>query len=195
MDKKEILKKYENIEEEFFELDKENNIADIKIEFERPSDIFDVNYLTKTPILNDEFTDWIFSAFELIPNKYKVNLNICFDTLDGYSENELKEIFDKNVLLEYKKNFNKKHSQKRIAFSFLFSGILVLIATLLIMFLWGNGGVLKEVICYILDVIVYVVMWEAITILVVDTKEKSTKIRNGLKRFNKITFSKIDKNN
>ena len=71
--------------------------------------------------------------------------------------------------------------------------ILVLIITLLLTFLWKDGGVLKEVIAYILDVIVYVVMWEAVTILVVDSRERNFKIKNAIKRFNKITFSKMGK--
>lgn len=193
MKKNEFVEKYNHIEEEFFTLDKENNIANISLEFNNPSEIFDLNYVTKTPILNDELTEWIYSIFELVPNRYKINLNICFDSLEGYKEEELLDIFEKNILLEYKKLINSQHRQRRIALSFLGSGILVLIITLLLTFLWEDGGVLKEVIAYILDVIVYVVMWEAVTILVVDSGERNFKIKNAIKRFNKITFSKMEK--
>ena len=193
MKKNEFVEKYNHIEEEFFILDKENNIANISLEFNNPSEIFDLNYVTKTPILNDELTEWIYSIFELVPNRYKINLNICFDSLEGYKEEELLDIFKKNILLEYKKLINSQHRQRRIALSFLGSGILVLIITLLLTFLWKDGGVLKEVISYILDVIVYVVMWEAVTILVVDSRERNFKIKNAIKRFNKITFSKMEK--
>ena len=193
MKKNEFVEKYNHIEEEFFILDKENNIANISLEFNNPSEIFDLNYVTKTPILNDEFTERIYSIFELVPNRYKINLNICFDSLEGYKEEELLDIFKKNILLEYKKLINSQHRQRRIALSFLGSGILVLIITLLLTFLWKDGGVLKEVIAYILDVIVYVVMWEAVTILVVDSRERNFKIKNAIKRFNKITFSKMEK--
>ena len=193
MKKNEFVEKYNHIEEEFFTLDKENNIANISLEFNNPSEIFDLNYVTKTPILNDELTEWIYSIFELVPNRYKINLNICFDSLEGYKEEELLDIFEKNILLEYKKLINSQHRQRRIALSFLGSGILVLIITLLLTFIWEDGGVLKEVIAYILDVIVYVVMWEAVTILVVDSRERNFKIKNAIKRFNKITFSKMEK--
>ena len=193
MKKNEFVEKYNHIEEEFFILDKENNIANISLEFNNPSEIFDLNYVTKKPILNDELTEWIYSIFELVPNRYKINLNICFDSLEGYKEEELLDIFKKNILLEYKKLINSQHRQRRIALSFLGSGILVLIITLLLTFLWNDGGVLKEVIAYILDVIVYVVMWEAVTILVVDSRERNFKIKNAIKRFNKITFSKMEK--
>ena len=193
MKKNEFVEKYNHIEEEFFTLDKENNIANISLEFNNPSEIFDLNYVTKTPILNDELTEWIYSIFELVPNRYKINLNICFDSLEGYKEEELLDIIEKNILLEYKKLINSQHRQRRIALSFLGSGILVLIITLLLTFLWEDGGVLKEVIAYILDVIVYVVMWEAVTILVVDSRERNFKIKNAIKRFNKITFSKMEK--
>ena len=188
MKKNEFVEKYNHIEEEFFTLDKENNIANISLEFNNPSEIFDLNYVTKTPILNDELTEWIYSIFELVPNRYKINLNICFDSLEGYKEEELLDIFKKNILLEYKKLINSQHRQRRIALSFLGSGILVLIITLLLTFLWKDGGVLKEVIAYILDVIVYVVMWEAVKILVVDARERNFKIKNAIKRFPKITF-------
>ena len=193
MKKNKFEEKYKRIEEEFFTLDKENNIANISLEFNNPSEIFDLNYVTKTPILNDELTERIYSIFELVPNRYKINLNICFDSLEGYKEEELLDIFKKNILLEYKKLINSQHRQRRIALSFLGSGILVLIITLLLTFLWKDVGVLKDFIAYILDVIVYVVMWEAVTILVVDSRERNFKIKNAIKRFNKITFSKMEK--
>ena len=92
MKKNEFVEKYNHIEEEFFTLDKENNIANISLEFNNPSEIFDLNYVTKTPILNDELTEWIYSIFELVPNRYKINLNICFDSSIFVSVSVLIEI-------------------------------------------------------------------------------------------------------
>lgn len=70
---KEVLKRIKDNEENFFDLDKENKIALMKLEFDNPNDIFDLNSITKTPLLNDDFIDWLKCSFEYAPDKYKID--------------------------------------------------------------------------------------------------------------------------
>ena len=71
------IKEYINIEEDFFNLDKENRLAHMKLEFVTPRDLFDTNSITKTPVFNDEFTEWLKASFEYAPKKYKIDLDIA----------------------------------------------------------------------------------------------------------------------
>ena len=107
-----------NIENNFYELDEENKIAYLNLEFTSPDDIFDKNSITKIPVVSDDFLSWIDSSLEYTQKKYKVNINVWFDDLNGYTEEELNDIFMKNMILEFKKNEREKISKDRRCFIF-----------------------------------------------------------------------------
>jgi len=44
---KRVIKEYLNIEKEFFDIDDENNLANIKLNHNKPTDIFDGNFQKK----------------------------------------------------------------------------------------------------------------------------------------------------
>lgn len=48
----------------------------MKLLFDNPRGIFDINALTKIPVFNDEFTCWVISSFIYSPKKYKIDLEI-----------------------------------------------------------------------------------------------------------------------
>ena len=185
-----ILEDYKNIEESFFALDHENKTVSIPLVFEKPSDIFDINAITKTPVFNDDFLEWIFASFQYSPRRYKVDLDISFQDLEGYKEEDLKKIFYKNIFLEAKKNQKESTFKNKIAIGLVIMGVLSLTAMILLMSLWKDGGIVKEIISYIFDIAVTVTLWEAMTILIVDKKEKRELRTNLLKRFHSISFHK-----
>ena len=185
-----ILEDYKNIEESFFALDHENKTVSIPLVFEKPSDIFDINAITKTPVFNDDFLEWIFASFQYSPRRYKVDLDISFQDLEGYKEEDLKKIFYKNIFLDAKKNQKESTFKNKIAIGLVITGVFSLTAMILLMSLWKDGGIVKEIISYIFDIAVTVTLWEAMTILIVDKKEKREFCTNLLKRFHSISFHK-----
>ena len=187
---KKIIKEFMNIEEEFFELDHEKKIAHLQLEFKKPSDIFDVNAKTKKPVLNDEFADWVKSSFEYAPRKYKINLEIVFDDLEGYDEEELEKIFFSNIMLEAKKANNQTIAKNKIALGLIGLGVVFFVIMMLVTNLWQNGGIAKDIIAYVMDIGTTVTFWEAMTILIVENKEKRDLYRDLIKRYDAITFRK-----
>ncbi len=185
-----IKEKFENIENEFFELDHENKKALMKLEFEKPSDIFDKNAITKMPVLSDDFFEWFKSAFGYAPKRYKIDLVITFDNLENYSEEELKNIFFKNLILEGKKALEDNGSKNKIALSLIGIGILFLVGMILLKGLWTDGGIFGEIVSYIFDIATTVTIWEALTILIVENKEKRDLAKNFIKKFDSISFVK-----
>ena len=179
-----------NIENNFYELDEENKIAYLNLEFTSPDEIFDKNSITKIPVVSDDFLSWIDSSLEYTQKKYKVNINVWFDDLNGYTEEELNDIFMKNMILEFKKNEREKISKDRIAYSLIGIGVLFLIITLLITGLWNEKTLFREIITYILDIATTVVIWEALNILIVENRENKSYLRNTMMRFKSITFHK-----
>ena len=187
---KKELKEFIGIEDDFFDLDKVNKIADMKLEFKKPTDIFDINSISKMPILSDDFISWIASSFDMAPQGYKINLEVSFDDLEGYDNDTLKNIFRKNMMLEFKKTREKAHTKNLIAFSLIGIGVIFFIAMFLIVNLWENGGVAKDIFTYIADIATTVTFWEAMTILVVENKERRSYMKNLYSRFSNIEFKK-----
>ena len=187
---KNIIKSFSNLEKEFFDIDEEKKIAKVELRFQKPSEIFDVNYITKKPILSDDFLDWINSAFKVLPSKYGIDLHVGFADMEGYTESELKEIFLLNMGLEYKSMLSKKRKKDAIAFSLIGVGIAMFLTMLLINNLWVGESVLKQIFSYIADIATTVTFWEAMCILVVENRENNAYLKDLASRFRSISFTK-----
>jgi len=184
------MKEMVNIEKSFFDVDEDAKTARIVLEFESPDDIFDENYVTKTPVLSDDFSEWIESAFDLVSPKYKIDLTVRFRDMGGYTGDQLSEIFKKNIDLEFKSKFEANRKKNRVAYSLIGIGVAFFLAMMLITRLWDGDSVWKEIFVYISDIATTVAFWEAMTILVVEQKEKRAYLKNLRSRFSAIRFVK-----
>ncbi|MBE6529434.1 MAG: hypothetical protein E7680_02380 [Ruminococcaceae bacterium] len=193
MKMKNKIKELKNIEDCFFEIDKESKIAKIVLEFSRPEDIFDQNYVTKQPILSDDFLEWIGSAFKLVSSKYKIDLSIRFDDLGAYTGEELQDIFCKNIDLEFKSRFSENQKRNRVAYGLIGIGLLFFVGMLLIRNLWQSESIWRDIFIYVSDIATTVTFWEAMTILVVEQKEKREFLFDLASRFTSIHFEKKEK--
>ena len=90
-----IIKDPGQIVKDFFDIDEAAETAKVRLHFDSPKEIFDVNCMSKTPIFSDDFDEWLQSAFVMIPSKYKLALDITFDDMDGYTSEQLDDIFKK----------------------------------------------------------------------------------------------------
>lgn len=182
------IKEVMNIEDSFFDIDKNKKTAKITLEFEKPEDIFDVNYISKTPVLSDDFMEWIKSAFELVSSKNKIDLTIRFDDMGKYSEEELSGIFKRNMELEFKSQYAQNRQRNRVALSLFGIGVVFFLIMLLIDRLWDSSSVWKDIFVYTSDIATTVTLWEALTILVVEQREKRAYLKNLGTRFSAIRF-------
>lgn len=182
--------KYEHIEEDFFEIDKKTKIAHVKLNFEKPSDIFDMNYISKLPVLSDDFLEWIGSAFQLIPLKYKIDLTVEFNDLEGWDEERLLDVFKKNLMLEHRTVKSREKRKNIIAYGLIGIGAVMFIAMILIGRLWQTDNLLKDVFFYISDIATTVAFWEAMYILVVERGESGFHRKSLAYRFASIKFCK-----
>lgn len=187
---KRAMKDFAGLEGQFFDIDEEKKIAHLFLEFEKPSDIFDANSVTKTPVLSDDFLEWFDSAFSYTPDSCRIDLTVSFHDLEGYDEQELSRIFRLNTLLEAKKSARKTREKNRLAFGLIALGALFFGAMLLMQNVWSEGGFFKEMLSYVADIATTVLFWEAATILLVENKERRDYERNLLKKFSSVTFRK-----
>ena len=176
------------IEEDFFDLDHENKIAHVQLEFEVPSEIFRTNIIAKTPAMTEEFREGLISIFDYVPDRYKVDIRITFDDLEGFTEEELAEICKKNILMQTKCVLRLARRRNRLALVLCCTGVLFILLTMLTDRLWTDEGTAKEVVMYILDIMATVPFWGAMETYFVESSERRNTIRNIKKRFMPITF-------
>ena len=193
MDIKKTLKLYNNIESEFFDIDKEKKQAFIKLSFNKPSDIFDINFISKKPVLSDDFMDWIRSCYNLVPRKYKINLDVEFEDMEEYDDETLKDIFVKNIMLEAKSLQEKNKSRNNVGWVLTGMGLVFLLSMIFIEFLWKEESLLRTIFAYVSDILATVTLWEALTLLVVERYENRMEKQDLALRFHSISFTKKQK--
>lgn len=189
-DIKDLIKR--DVEKEFFDLDQKNGVAHIELSYEKPSDIFDCNTKTKVPKMSDEFIDWVIRSFELVPNKYKLDVDIVFDDMEGYTEEELLEICQQNILLEIRIRKRRTRRENSLAMSLCAIGLIFIFASIYIGRVWTDGGSVQEIVSFVLDILATVPFWAATEIYVVNSSERRKTLKNLLWRFHAISFRRRD---
>ena len=191
--KNKILEDFENIEKEFFDIDEAGETARVCLHFASPDEIFDVNCISKIPIFNDDFDEWLQSAFEMIPSRYRINLEVTFDDMGGYTSAELDELFKKNLLLSGKSIAQSIKFRKHIAISLIIAGVISFIAMVLIGNLWTDEGIWHDVFFYLLDIATTVLFWEAAGILLVENREHHITLKAYGERFASVSFKEAER--
>ena len=87
---KEQIQQYKNLEEEFFNLDKEQMIAHICFEYDKPSDLFDEHFIGNIPIFSADLYDRVLDLLFDIPKKYSLEIDFRFLDMEDYSKNFIK---------------------------------------------------------------------------------------------------------
>ena len=188
--KLDLVERYLNIEDEFFEIDKTNRIAKVKFCFDSPADIFDQNYLAAKPVLNEAFLGLVHELFGYVPHRYKVDLTVQFRNMGGMSEQELKDIYHANLLFEYKARKNISRHTNRTAIGLISVGLLLFFGMLTIKHVWPGDSIPKDICVYIADIATTVTFWEALYILVVLNREHLSETSDVISRFHAIHFEK-----
>ena len=183
-------KQYQDLEKDFFDLDDENKIAHLQRNFESPGEMLDFNAVSKTPVMNTEFIEWLTSLFDYVPKKYKLDISVCFDDMEGFTEKELEDICRQNILLEMKIQNRKANRQNTLALTLCAIGALMIILYFSIDMIWGSEGLLKEIIMFVLEILATVPFWGAVDIFFVGNSEQREAARSFKKRFHSISFSK-----
>ncbi|MCR5761693.1 MAG: hypothetical protein K6F82_06885 [Sphaerochaetaceae bacterium] len=172
----------------FYTLDDENKSVEACFVYDSVYDLFDCSIGTKTPILSDDFVDNFKYTFESVPDDYTVDFIIKCKDSESFTESQLEEIFRSNIELQALRTFSMTKRKVRLSYALIFTGLILLVATLFIEKFWVNGGFSKKVFSYVIDIATTVTIWEAMNILLVDMKEQRRYLKNIRKRFHSIRF-------
>ena len=175
-------------EDSFFDIDKESNTAEVLLRYDRPGDIFDQRYETKTPLMSQEFTDSIRDMLEMIPEKYKIDLTIRFSDPDGCDEQTLTEILRQNLRLEVCKASRKIHRKDIIASVLILIGAAFFAVMMLVHNVWGRDTFLNDLLFYIADLATTVTIYEALSILLLQQGEYRLDLNSLERRISSVRF-------
>ena len=133
--------------------------------------------------------DLISSAFTLISSKYKIDLTVKFRDMGEYSEEELSGIFLDNIELQFRSKLAEHRQENRIGRGLIGIGVGCLLLMLLIENLWEGDSLWKDVFVYVSDIATTVTIWEAMTIFLVERREKRSYLIKLASRFSTIRFT------
>ena len=185
---RENIRKLEGAEQHFFDVDEKTKEVKIPLHFASPDEIFDPNCPSKVPMFTDDFSDWVRDAFDLVPKGYRIDLTISFDDAKGYTEEELMSVFRSNMLLNAQTSLQRIHIRKRVAYGLVCAGLLSFIAMMLISRLWHSDSFWHEMFFYALDIATTVLFWEAVGILLVESREHKIVAQSYMEKFSSIRF-------
>ena len=192
MNLKSTGKAFMSIHDDFFQLDKQEKLARIDLEFHTPSEIFSSTVQAGIPVLSGDFLTRLYNAFDFIPDRYKLDINVFFSDLEGYSEERLEEIFRKNMLLELRVLTQKARRRNRLVLLLCVIGLAFILLTAWLNRLWTSEGTAKDIVFFILDIVATVPFWGAMDIYLVEGSERRKSAANIRKRFNSISFRRKD---
>lgn len=185
--------------ETYFDIDDKKKEANVNLLYDNPNEIFDMHFLSKKPIINDDLLNEIFYALRVLPSKYYVNFNIYFKDMNGYSAKELEDIFVKSIMITNAEWRIEEKKSNKVGLFFSIIGIVFLIL------LWVLTAILEakfsdissmlayRVFYYVLDILITVIIWEAVTIYFVKRNEDRAKHISFNRRLNVVTFKKHEK--
>lgn len=112
-------------------------------------------------MINDDFISEFYNALDYIPQKFKIDVEVTFDDLDGWAEENLKKIIEKNMLLRAKVHRENYISRNKLAGSLCVCGIVFILLSIMISRVWADDSFWKDFALYILDIIATVPFWGA----------------------------------
>ena len=188
---KEIIREIMAIENEFFRL--EGDIAHIRLHFAGPEELFDLNTETKMPMFNEDFMGRIAQAFDFVPDKYKLDIEVVLDDMAGYTAEELETICRKNILLITKIHGRDAKKENRLALLLCIVGFIFVLLNIGVNLVWASEGTVKEIASFILEILATVPFWGAADICFISKNERRQRWKNYRKRFHAITFQESGK--
>ena len=189
-DQKDALKQAINIEKEFFDFDPDEPVVHLQLEYQKPSEIFDQSIKTNVPRMSEDFMNRVIGLFDLIPEKYKLDIHIVFDDMEQYDEETLAEICKKNILLDKEILEQRVKRDNSLALSLCATGLFFILISIYINRIWTDSGTAGEIVAFILDTFATVPFWGAMEVFFIDNRKTGKTTADLAKRTYAITFYK-----
>ena len=189
----ELLKKY-------YAYDEANKTFIIALHYEKVSDILnnEVQSVSSTPLMSEEFLSKITGILEGIPKGYHADIKLTIDDYEGYDEKIIMESF--NDMLEFGRLKYNSSSQNKfykvaillvVGLVLLFTGIFAKVEEW-----WGifeTEELIGELLINFLEISGWVFCWEAVSILFIENNDDMKQGLSIISKLNSVTL--YNKNN
>ncbi len=177
--------------EKYHDIDYEKRTIDLELHYNKISDILESDVSTKNyPKFKREILQRASEVIDGFPIDFKVNLKLKIDDLEGYKTDEVMESFKDSLEMFHYAVYREKNR------NWILASIFTVIAALLLFFriFAAKNSMIEEngVVYEILDIIAWVFLWEAVTIIFLspsELKEISFKLARRL-----LSISLLNKN-
>lgn len=171
-DKKLSLKIVRQIEllTKYYDVDVENRIINLELHYEKASDIIVKDIaIKKAPQFSEEVLAKVTDVLNSFPLEFKVNLSIELEDYEGYDPKIFVESFKDSLEIFNYQVDSDKNFRWIAACSLVFTSFILLFIRLFL----GNKGVIDTngLLYEMMDIIAWVFLWEAVTILFLNPKE------------------------
>ena len=184
-----LLKKY-------FKVDEENKLVNVNFKYASASNVL-INEvgMKDTSIFNSDILDDIKYYMDLAPNDYKVNIDISIDDYEGHEASELQEKLFDSIEFNSFSMVKTSRRNKFIASLLYVVGIIFLFVGVV----FNNSAILydsisHDVIYEVLDIVAWVFVWEATSIIFLSENENKVLTKAFYKKINLIKFFDKDSN-
>ena len=178
--------------EKYHEIDYEKRTIDLELQYEKISDILENDISTKKyPKFKREILERASEVIDTFPIDFKVNFKLKINDLEGYDINEVMDSFKDSVEMFHYATYKEKNKKWILATIFTIVAIFFLFFKI---FAGKNNMVEEDGMVYeILDIVAWVFLWEAVTVIFLspgELKQISLKLSMRL-----LSISFVDKDN
>ncbi len=158
--------------EKYHEIDYEKRTIDLELQYEKISDILETDVSTKKyPKFKREIIERASEVIDTFPIDFKVNLKLKIDDLEGYDINEVMDSFKDSLEMFHYATYKEKNRKWILAAIFTIVSVFLLFFKI---FAGKNNMISEDGIVYeMLDIIAWVFLWEAVTVIFLSPGELS----------------------
>jgi hypothetical protein len=172
--KKKISNRKNSIEllKQRYELDEENKLFDINLRLDNLDELVERSVSTdKKLFLNEDADDFILHYLRDIPSGYKCNMTLHIADYEGYEKKEVMNAF--KDMVELNKIRFKKENRKKIALVILLvvAGLAFIVMSKTLLAGLFNSATMNSIVEETVDIIGWVFIWEAVTLLFLNPSE------------------------
>ncbi len=183
MNRKQIKEAQEKMLSNFFTI--KDDVATFDVNYKKIDDILDPNFKgQKKPIIYGNFFEDMKRYTSLLPKKYKIEMNINIEDLQGYSLKDVEEIvFDNKNLFFIKRHQTKKNKAVSSIIMLILGTIFFSLYSIGIKFEW------EQILNEFVYIACWVFYWEAVSIVFLEIFGEDAKLKQFINRINKINIT------
>ena len=173
----------------YYDVDEENRLITISYKYDSASDIIDDTLMNKEYLIKTDVMNKITQSLKNIPAIYKTNINIKISNLENYDKKQIVEAFNDSLEMNH---YSLERENKR---KWITTSILIVVGIIILFFngvaktnsWYGTNDTTISIASEVFDIIAWVFVWEAITVMFLTPTElpfNSNKLKLRVKSIN-----------